>query len=410
MKLTMKRVVFVSFLVFLSCVICGCQLKNNLSSEQMVEVADDTANSSLSNKKENAEESHENTVISMAVGESEIVRNYVLYIMNAGEVSCTKEVQKSIEGNANLNDIYKELLEELTTYIGYDVMMNSVTVGADQVKIDLNKTSDIFHKSEYNAAIVQPVKYSNYDNMAFGILDSMSKTIQENQGRDIEVVYTEDGNAMELPELSMEVEFPLEEAYQGSQYYKDIYLSRPEGSIADFVELGMTYNEVLVQLNENEIETIQSEEFSMLGDHTSWENYNNVDEYLRNAWVHIKLTSDDYEFIFDGQDTTLMEISVIGREIGSSRGLCVGDGFKHLLELYGDSYTMYVIEGSLLYEYRLEDCYFRVFVDEAQETVLSYGIATYSQSEIIQGEQILDEIKYQQDWNKVLEEEDNLGL
>lgn len=407
MKLTATKFVFVSFVVFLSCFLYGCQSKNTKRSSDS-SITETALNSSIS-KENSGKEEKNSDISSMAVGDQLVLRNYVLYVMNVGKIECTKEIQEYTEDQVNLDDVYQELLEELTSYIGYEVDFNSVVVSSEQVKIDLNESSDLFHKEEYNAAIVEPVKYADYEDMVFGILDSMKMTIQENHGSDINVVYTEDGDAMELPEVSLDVEFSKEEAYQGWDYYKNMNLTRAEGKITSFVDLGMSYNEVLICLNEQEIKTTQEEEFSMLGDNSSWETYNDVDEYLRNAWLHISLYSDSYTFEFDGADSTLMGILVTNKELPSSRGLLVGDHLKRLMDLYGNDYTMYVIEGSLLYEYQLENCYFRAFVDATEEYILSYGVASYSQAEVIRGQEILDEVKYKQERKKALDETENSG-
>lgn len=410
MKLTIKKFVLVSFIVFLSCFLYGCQPKNNAIADDSLKTTDENTQSSSPSEEDSGVKDKSNVVESMAVGEQSKLRNYILYVVNHGEVECTKEIQEYTDAQMTLNEIYKDLLEELANYIGYEVTLNSVRVDSQQVRIDLDESSALFHKEEYNEAIVQPVKYDDYEDMAFGILDSMMMTIQENHGSDIDVVYTEDGEAIELPEVTLEVEFTEDAVYQGWEYYKNAYLSRAEGQITYIVDLGMTYNEVLIRLNEQEIETTQEEEFSMLGDHSSWETYNDVDEYLRNAWLHISLYSDSYEFVFDGADSALMGITVTKKGLASSRGLLVGDTFKRLVELYGDAYTMYVIEGSLLYEYKLEDCYFRVYIDATEEYVQSYGVATYSQSEVIRGQEILDEVSYKQEMKKEEEQSEELGL
>lgn len=410
MKLTFKKIRIVSFIVLLSCLNWGCQFKGNQTDSNIEAISESTDPSSSSTQDNNQEVKQENSVVSMAVGENPVVREYILYAMNTGEISSTKTVQKRFNQNVNLNKLYQELLQELSEYIGYDITMNSISVSSEEVHIDFNEESDIFHKEKYNAARVQPVKYSNYEDMAFGILDSVNTTIKKNQGEDVLVYYTEDGEQLTLPEITKEVEFIMDEPYQGSKYYEEQFLSRAEGSITDLVDLGMTYNEVLIRLNENDIDTIQTEDFSKLGDQTNWEFFYDLDEYLSNAWVHIMLESKEYEFLFDGADTTLMEVRIVGHNMPSTRGLYVGDSMKRLVELYGEDYTMYVIEGSLLYEYQLKDCYFRVSVDAAQEYIKSYGISSYSQADVIRGEQIMDQIRYQQELRESLELNDGIGI
>lgn len=410
MKLTFKKIRIVSFIVLLSCLNWGCQSKGNQSESNIETISESTDPSSSNKEDNNQKEQQSNSVVSMAVGEHSVVREYVLYAMNTGEISSTKTVQKRFNQNVNLNTLYQKLLQELTDYIGYDVTMNSISVSSEEVHIDFNEESDFFHKEKYNAAMVQPVKYANYEDMAFGILDSVNTTIKKNQGEEVEVYYTQDGEQMKLPEITKEVEFVKDEPYQGSKYYEEQFLSRAEGSITDLVDLGMTYNEVLIRLNENDIDTVQTEDFSKLGDQTDWEFFHDLDEYLSNAWVHIMLESQDYEFLFDGSETTLMEIRIIGHNMPSTRGLYVGDTMKRLVELYGEDYTMYVIEGSLLYEYQLQDCYFRVSVDAAQEYIKSYGISSYSQAEVIRGEQIIDQIRYQEELLESLEQKEGMGI
>lgn len=402
MKITMSRVMLVSFFLFLSCFLYGCR-SEKMMSDQSPNATEDTVRAS-SDKKNEERTGVENRVTSMSVGDKSVVHNYMLYVMNDGEVTCTKQVQKYMDAKGTLADVYQELMEELTKYIGYDVILNSVKVQKDQIYVDLSKESDIFHKEQFDETIEKPVKYSSYEEMALGILDSMCMTLQKNNDTQTEVFYSEDGEAMQFPDLSILVDFVEDEAYQGSTYYEQIYLSRAEGSITDFVDLGMSYNDVLLRLNQKEITTVQTEDFSMLGDHSSWENYQNVDDYLRNAWLHIRLSADSFEFIFDGPDTSLQEIKVTDKELPSSRGLYVGDTLTRLLELYGELYTMYVIDGSLLYEYQLEDCYFRVMLDAVQEYVQSYGTSSYSQADIILGQQILEQIEYQQAQKKAAQE------
>ena len=410
MKLTIKKFVLVSFIVFLCCFLYGCQPKNNSISGDSSKVTDENTKSSSPGEGSSGAEDQSSTVESMAVGEQPVLRNYMLYVVNLGKVECTKEIQKYTDGKTKLSEVYLNLLEELASYIGYDLIFNSVSVDSQRVRIDLDQSSALFHEEEYSEEIVKPVKYANYEDMVFGILDSMMMTIQENHGSDIDVVYTANGEMIELPEVSMEVEFTEDAVYHGWEYYKNLYLSRAEGQITYIVDLGMPYNEVLVRLNEREIETTQEEDFSMLGDQSSWETYNDVDEYLRNAWLHLNLHSDSYDFVFDGPESTLMGINVTKKQLPSARGLLVGDNFKRLVELYGDAYTMYVIEGSLLYEYQLEDCYFRAFVDATEEYVQRDGVATYSQSEVIRGQEILDEIGYKQELKKEVKEAEDLGL
>ena len=163
MKLTATKFVFVSFVVFLSCFLYGCQSKNTKRSSDS-SITETALNSSIS-KENSGKEEKNSDISSMAVGDQLVLRNYVLYVMNVGKIECTKEIQEYTEDQVNLDDVYQELLEELTSYIGYEVDFNSVVVSSEQVKIDLNESSDLFHKEEYNAAIVEPVKYADYEDM-----------------------------------------------------------------------------------------------------------------------------------------------------------------------------------------------------------------------------------------------------
>lgn len=335
----------------------------------------------------------ENTVVGIGHRNKTPERDYMIYIMNNGEVESTVTVTKQIEDNINLNCIYSELLYELMDTIGYSVEIKNIEVTYEKVSIEFGDDSDFFYPERYNVALVNPVKYSGYDSMAWGILDSIRETIRQNLNEEVEIRYTKAGEVLQLPKLKVEVTFPDEEAYQGSQYYIQKFLSRGEGNLADDIELDMKYNEVIAQLNEDGIVTSQTQRFSMLGNHQGWEDCDSVDEYLRSAWIHMELSASQYCYIFDGEDSQLVEIKVHSRNVPSSRGLCVGDSLTKLYELYGTQYTTYQMDGGIVYEFNLEDCFFHVETDAAEEYVVQYGIAHYSYEDEMEGKRILEHIQ-----------------
>lgn len=335
----------------------------------------------------------ENFVTNTVFDEANIIHEYTLYIVNDAKIVATTKVSKELNRTYDRNEIYKELIEELVDYIGYQVQIKNISVEKDKVYIDFAQDSDLFFMDRYNAALIKPISYTGYDSMVWGILDSITETIKKNLNEEVNVYFLKEGNELCLPELLVTAEFPLMQEYLGSEYYIRLYFSRAEGNAMEEIELGMTYNQVLLQLHGKGIDTTQTERFSRLGDHNGWEEFENVDEYLRNAWLHIELDSSRYRYSFDGENTVLMKIEVTSKGIPSSRGLSVGDSVKQLIELYGEEEATYAEEGCTIYEYHLEDCYFHAVLDEDEESIIRFGISSNSHSEEIRGQQIIDLIK-----------------
>ncbi len=408
MKLTSKWFVLVGFIVLLSCMLSGCSSKNKAITNTYVENTTDNAQSSV--KKDMEGETTNQNVSSMSIGETSVMRNYVLYVVNLGEVEGTKNVQKMVDSEVVINDIYLELLIELVEYIGYDVQFNSITVGNGVICVDLHESSEIFYRNAFHATMINPVQYECYDDMVFGILDSMMMTLKENHGSDVDIIYTKDSDILELPIDSIELSLEENEVYQGWYYYKNLFLSRAEGKVNELIDLGMSYNEVMVILYEQGVKFDQDESFSLLGDHTDWENFNSMDEFLGHSWVHISIYGDGYKYEFDGSGCTLMEISVEQKEVSSSRGLMIGSMRTELISLYGDMYDIYNAGENQIYEYNLEDCYFRALVDTASGSVLSFGKASYAYEDYLIGKTRYDEVQKKQALNEYRARTQNLGL
>ena len=394
MKLTLKSVFIVSFIVFLNCVCSGCGPKKAEDTRKTAYIEQESMTKVPAAEREIPTEGPEGPG-----GSDENlprVTNYKLCAVDDGKISSVKQYDETMEKNAAMDEIYENMLTKLGMYLGYELKFHEVCVAEDCVKIDWDKSCDLFHKEKFDQNTDGAVRYSDYDDMVFGILDSVNQTVKENHGQSVQVYYTEDGKELNLPQLSVVTEFFTEEAYQGSEYYRNRYLTRAEGNLSLLVQLGMTYNEVLIKLDRNGIDSSQNESFSLLGNHSGWEQCATLDEYLKRCWIRIDLSDADYRYVFDGTIATLMEIDVKTKKIPSSRGLHIGDSFERMQELYGTEYVMYVSEDGLIYEYRLQDGYFRVLVDSAQEEVLSFGISSFSQADLVRGQQIREKILYKE--------------
>jgi len=407
MELTIKSGFLVSFIVLLNCLCYGCGSKKDTVAKDVVSYENITEQI----QKEQEEAERFNQILSAVEPEdTPIVHNYTLCAMDDGKVSSISQYEKKMDPEDALNEVYEKMLTELGTYLEYELKFHQVVVNKEKVQIDWEESCDLFHKEKFKKNTNGVVTYTDYDDMVFGILDSVNQTIKENHGENVKVYYTENGKELSLPELSFATAFLAQEEYFGSAYYKDLSMSRAEGNMSLIAQLGMSSSEVILQLVKNGIESEQREEFSMLGDHTGWENYHDYDEYLKQAWIKIILSTDEYQYGFDGKDQRLMDITVCTQRIPSSRGLYIGDPVEQMVQLYGEEYTMYVTEDGLLYEYQLEDCYFRVVMDEAQEQVIRFGIASYSYAEVVHGQQIIEKIHHQQELDEAISKGEITGI
>lgn len=407
MKLARKMSIIVGFIVFLNCFCCGCGSKKADVTKET-----DSSQNTVDRSVEQSVEIEQYSPVISTIGpeEAPVLHKYTLCAVNDGKVVSSRQCEKQVDPQAAMDEVYENMLMELGSYLGYELKFHEVVVKEDGILIDWDSSCDLFQKEKYAKNKDGVVRYIDYDTMVFGILDSVNMTIKENLGETVKVCYTENGKELILPDLSIVTAFLVQEEYQGSSYYRNLFLARAEGSLSLLATLGMSYNDVLIELNKNGIASSQKEEFSMLGDHTGWDKIRSMDEYLKQAWIRILLQTEEYEYIFDGKEQLLKEIKVCSRKIPSSRGLLIGDHLNQMVKLYGEDYTMYAADDSLLYEYCLEDCYFRVEVDEAKKSVIRFGIASYSYNDIVNGQQILEKIKYQEEFEEVINQEETIGI
>ena len=385
MKLAVKFVRLFCFVFLFSCIISGCKPKEG---KYIYRYQDTDHNQEQDTPK--------NSVIDIRHQQDSKAQTYDAYIMRFGEVIEKKKIDVVVSNVGELRDIITRLLDQIFEYTGCDIHINTIHIKQNDIWIDIKKDSPLFDKELFDREYIAVDFYGSYEEFVYGTLDSIMKTLNENIGSDFNVIYTRDKEPLVIHELALPIDLLEGEPYQGYTYYKNEFSNCGEASIIKDLSFGMPYNNVLAYLNEKEISFTQKEEFSMLGDHEKWETYHDVNEYLRNAWTKIELSSDSYEFVFDYKECKLATIRVVNPRIASYRGLHVNDTVKELIKLYGTDYTNYRMLGSVIYEYQFKDCYFRVHSDQDKKNIKSYEVSDYSYAQIVKGQEIIEQIKYKQ--------------
>lgn len=144
-----------------------------------------------------------------------------VYGVKDGIVTDFATVELDYQGNIsdNPHEYFEELVEAVGDYLGYPIDVEEVYSGKGGITVDFDKDSApvVYTKLEKAYDTKQSkIEYEDYDQMVIGILDSIHKTIQENNGAPADIWYTCEDKALSFPNLKEKREFSLEGAYQPS--------------------------------------------------------------------------------------------------------------------------------------------------------------------------------------------------
>lgn len=406
MKLTRIRIRVLSFIVFLCFGVAGCgkaeEKKGDgteVSLQQKEYVLEEKATKDSTIQQ--ALQPQEQRISFQKNNNQTDETTYVLYAVDHGKVISNKKVSlTSFQQGESIEKKCEMMLQQLSEYLGYEINANQSYMEDEVLVIDLNSECAIFHIDNYNEDIKEPVHYANYEDMVFGVLDSIVMTVQNVQNEKIPIRFLMDGKEPVFDTLEGKIELPSGEAYAGYQEQEIVNEKRVENQAENQAEnqglsnmwLGMKHNDVLLLLINEGIETEKIEDFSVLGDYSDCKEGDCLDDYLRNAWLQIELDAKEYVCVFDGPDTTLTKIITKDKKYPSSRGLVIGDTIERMEELYGERYTRYDLEEVTLYEYDLNDCYFQVVVNSDTNVITELVVSTYRESEYLKGEKLLKEV------------------